>query len=75
MICAVQINGKLRFTAEIPAQPEGLSGKDKESREAEIIEAVLGMKEGRLWLTEKNDWDKRKRIIVVGGGKVLNVVF
>jgi leucyl-tRNA synthetase len=74
--CAVQVNGKLRFTTQVPAlsaerQKEG----DKEAREEAILSAVLRSEEGRLWLTEKNDWEKRKRIVVVGGGKVLNVVF
>jgi len=36
---------------------------------------VLATEEGRIWLMEKNDWEKRKRVVVVSGGKVLNVVF
>ncbi|KIW88661.1 leucine-tRNA ligase [Cladophialophora bantiana CBS 173.52] len=74
--CAVQINGKLRFTAQVPSPPpEGKAGYDSAAREAEIIRAVLETEEGRVWLTEKNSWEKRKRVIIVGGGKVLNVVF
>ena len=74
--CAVQINGKLRFTAQVPAatsEPE--VNFEKASREDQILEAVLHTEEGQSWLTQKNDWEKRKRVIVVGGGKVLNVVF
>lgn len=76
MTCAVQVNGKLRFTAKIPsARAESKDGLDKAAREAEILSAVLATNEGRLWLTEKNNWEKRKRVVVAGGGKVLNVVF
>jgi leucyl-tRNA synthetase len=71
IVCAVQINGKLRFTTQVPPP----SKDDKEKREAEIIDAILGTDEGHLWLTEKNDWEKRKRVVVVGEGKVVNFVF
>ncbi|OAP57553.1 leucine-tRNA ligase [Fonsecaea erecta] len=74
--CAVQVNGKLRFTAQVPSDSSGgKAGSDLAAREAEIIRAVLGTDEGRMWLTEKNNWEKKKRVVVVGGGKVLNVVF
>ncbi|KIW15857.1 leucine-tRNA ligase [Exophiala spinifera] len=74
--CAVQVNGKLRFTTEIPVtQPNGASSGGKEEREEAILKTILATDEGRLWLTEKNDWDRRKRVIVVGNGKVVNVVF
>lgn len=74
--CAVQVNGKLRFTTEIPSrEPDGAAPEGKEEREAEILRTILATDEGRLWLTEKNDWERRKRVIVVGNGKVLNVVF
>lgn len=74
--CAVQINGKLRFTTQIPSiQSRGTAAADKAARETEILDAVLKTEEGRLWLTEKNDWEKRKKVVVVGGGKLLNVVF
>ncbi|EXJ92537.1 leucyl-tRNA synthetase [Capronia epimyces CBS 606.96] len=76
MTCAVQINGKLRFTTQIPSgQAQGTSAAEKAARETEIVDAVLKTDNGRVWLTEKHDWGKRKRVVVVGGGKVLNVVF
>lgn len=76
MTCAVQINGKLRFTAQIPpSQSQGDMSSDKAGREAEILQAVLATEDGRVWLKEKNDWERRKRVVVVGNGKVLNVVF
>ncbi|KAJ9642651.1 hypothetical protein H2204_002299 [Knufia peltigerae] len=74
--CAVQVNGKLRFTTEIPSRrPDQSAAIGKEERETEILETILATDEGRLWLTEKNDWERRKRVILVGNGKVLNVVF
>ncbi|KAJ9608969.1 hypothetical protein H2200_006740 [Cladophialophora chaetospira] len=74
--CAVQVNGKLRFATQVPsALPEGVDVNDKAAREEQVVRTVLATEEGRLWLTEKNEWEKRKRVIVVGGGKVLNVVF
>ncbi|KIV89221.1 leucine-tRNA ligase [Exophiala mesophila] len=75
MVCAVQINGKMRFTADIPPPKEGHEALSKADRETEIVSAVLKTKSGQSWLTEKHDWEKRKRVVVVGGGKVLNVVF
>ncbi|KAJ9204637.1 hypothetical protein DTO164E3_1812 [Paecilomyces variotii] len=90
---AVQINGKLRFTATIPRMlspssaptPEPATTGDSTVHGAEqdpaaeeqnwIISHILETDEGKLWLTEKNDWEKRKRVIVVKGGKVVNIVF
>ncbi len=76
IVCAVQVNGKLRFTAKVPsAKSRETAGSDRAARDAEILEAVLSTEDGRIWLTQKNDWEKRKRVVVVGDGKVLNVVF
>lgn len=75
MVCAVQINGKLRFTVNVRPPATGESSEDKSKREAEIIDAIRTTAEGRLWLTEKNDWEKRKRVVVVHQGKVVNFVF
>lgn len=77
---AVQINGKLRCAVTIPrmdssvitaAQSKGPSQEEQDW----IIGRVLETAEGRLWLREKNDWEKRRRVIVVKGGKLVNVVF
>lgn len=73
--CAVQINGKMRFTVQIPSPSNSEVYGDKEQRETEIIDAILGTDQGRLWLTEKNKWEKRKRVVVVGEGRVVNFVF
>lgn len=67
--CAVQINGKLRFTTKIPAW------KGSPALEEYVVEQLLETTEGQLWLKEKNDWSGRKRVIVVGEGKVVNIVF
>ncbi|GAD99177.1 leucyl-tRNA synthetase [Paecilomyces variotii No. 5] len=40
-----------------------------------IISHILETEEGKLWLREKNNWEKRRRVIVVKGGKVVNIVF
>ena len=71
MTCAVQVNGKLRFTTEVPVSDQP---KSKEHEDA-IVNAVLSTEEGQLWLKERNDWSQKKRVVVVGGGKLLNVVF
>ncbi|KAL9112683.1 MAG: hypothetical protein Q9227_002986 [Pyrenula ochraceoflavens] len=93
--CAVQINGKLRFTAKIPVlrpppppSPRGEPAEGEEEGEEEEVEAeqpplleeylvekILETSEGKVWLTEKNDWEGRKRVVVVKGGRVVNVVF
>lgn len=74
--CAVQVNGKFRFTTSVPAPPtvDKKAERSKEHEEA-VVAAVLDTQEGRLWLKDRNDWDSRKRVVVVGGGKLLNVVF
>jgi leucyl-tRNA synthetase len=75
MTCAVQINGKLRFTTQIPVPRNEQDKESQASRETEILEAVLSTEEGRMWLNEKHEWERRRRVVVVGQGKVLNVVF
>ncbi|KAL2837265.1 hypothetical protein BJX68DRAFT_249887 [Aspergillus pseudodeflectus] len=75
-VVAVQINGKLRFTVTIPRM---LSPTTPESSVTEqqdyIITRILETEQGRLWLREKNDWEKHRRVIVVKGGKLVNIVF
>lgn len=77
---ALQINGKLRCAVTIPrmlspttTSPQG-KGPTQEEQDW-IISRVLETTEGKLWLREKNDWEKRRRVIVVKGGKLVNVVF
>jgi leucyl-tRNA synthetase len=81
---AVQINGKLRFTVTIPRQPlpprpqTPTSKEEQEENDDEkdfVLSRVLETEAGRLWLREKNDWEKRKKVVVVRGGMVVSVVF
>ncbi|PYH48269.1 leucine--tRNA ligase NAM2 [Aspergillus saccharolyticus JOP 1030-1] len=75
---AVQVNGKLRFSVTIPQRlsPTTTDANENITDEQDwIISRILETDEGRIWLREKNDWDKRRRVIVVKGGKVVNVVF
>jgi leucyl-tRNA synthetase len=78
---AIQINGKMRCAVNIPRMPSAAptsqgkkSGPTQEEQEW-IIGHVLETTEGKFWLKEKNDWEKRRRVIVVKGGKLVNVVF
>jgi leucyl-tRNA synthetase len=82
--CTVQINGKLRFSVQLPAIVDVTEGtrEDKDSRpaspEAHLTEQLLLTREGQYWLTEKNQFEKRKKVVVVdrpGGHKLVNVVF
>lgn len=73
----VQVNGKLRFSVHIPRFTERLENA-KEQAEAEkewVVSQILQTPEGKLWLTERNNWDRRKRVVVVRGGYVVNIVF
>ncbi|RAH80267.1 leucyl-tRNA synthetase [Aspergillus japonicus CBS 114.51] len=75
---AVQVNGKLRFSVTIPQRlsPTTTEANANTTDEQDwIISRILETDEGRTWLREKNDWEKRRRVIVVKGGKVVNVVF
>ncbi|OKL56946.1 hypothetical protein UA08_07917 [Talaromyces atroroseus] len=75
----IQINGKLRFNVTIPrliSTASSSSNTDTKTEEQNwIVDRILETEQGKLWLREKNDWEKRKRVIVVPGGRVVNVVF
>lgn len=70
--CMVHVNGKPRFSINVPAK--ALKG-EKEAVEDLLVKAAAATKEGEYWFTEKNRWAKRKRIIVAKTGTMLNVVF
>lgn len=74
--CAVQVNGKLRFTVDIPV-PQMQDGQvvNPQAYEEKVLSIVLDTEQGRSWLKERNDWSQRKKVILVGSGKLLNVVF
>lgn len=73
----VQVNGKVRFSVTIPRMlsPTTRASGDITEEQDWTINRVLESHEGRVWLREKNDWEKRRRVIVVKGGKLVNVVF
>ena len=68
----VQVNGKVKFTAQIPTPPPDLS---EQAREAYFADKLVQTEDGHYWLTDKNPWEKRKRVIVVRDGSLVNVVF
>jgi leucyl-tRNA synthetase len=76
--CAVQINGKLRFNVQIPAALDDDSDSSGDNAHPRLTRELLQKKEGTYWLTEKNQWEKRERIIVIDkldGSKLVNIVF
>lgn len=69
---AVQVNGKLRFTVRIArAQSATTAGETDEW----VVNRVLETRAGVEWLRERHDWEKRRRVVVVRGGSLMNVVF
>ncbi|ODM20437.1 hypothetical protein SI65_03490 [Aspergillus cristatus] len=73
---AVQVNGKMRFTATIPRRLSPTTEKpDAQEEQDWVVSRILETDEGRVWLRERNDWEKRRRVVVVKGGKLVNVVF
>jgi leucyl-tRNA synthetase len=70
--CVVHINGKPRFSVDVPARA---LKEEKEAVEDLLVKAATATKEGEYWFTEKNQWAARKRIIVAKSGTTLNVVF
>lgn len=77
MTCAVQINGKLRFTLDIPVPRSDATSETMQrmAREKLLAEKLLASDQGRYWLMEKNRWEERKKMIVIQEGKLVNVVF
>ncbi|KAI9762874.1 MAG: Leucyl-tRNA synthetase, mitochondrial [Chaenotheca gracillima] len=87
--CAVQINGKLRFTIDVPRLSSDLPNKlvydprrqnsdDVETHKTieALINAVLATEEGKHWLGSEPlaRVQAAKKIIVVRGGRVVNFV-
>ena len=72
-MCAVQVNGKLKFALSIPTASPDLSPQDLQ------VWTVSHVRESKEWsqLASKSDLDidTAKRIIVARGGRILNVVF
>lgn len=72
---AVQVNGKLRFTVQIPRAASATTAGSTEASDSWVVNRVLETRAGVEWLRERNDWEKRRRVVVVKGGRVVNVVF
>jgi leucyl-tRNA synthetase len=72
-VCAVQVNGKLKFAASIPLPPENIGGEDLSRW---VTEKILETDEGRLRLVGSGNIDvrKAKKVVVVRGGKTVNFV-
>ncbi|KAK3359761.1 hypothetical protein B0T25DRAFT_621198 [Lasiosphaeria hispida] len=70
--CAVQVNGKLRFVADIPKPPAGLKG---EGLRRWIIAELLKTEEGGVKLTNGSvDVKAARKVIVIKEGKLINFV-
>jgi leucyl-tRNA synthetase len=77
--CAVQVNGKFRFAAEIPIPPSGVEGK---ALQKWITDEILQTEEGKARFVGegeaakkgKVDIRKAKKVIVVRGGKTVNFI-
>ena len=71
--CAVQINGKLKFTVEIPSPQSDLP---QESLTPFVVSQV---RKSATWLnaSTKHHWslEEAKKIIVARSGRILNIVF
>ena len=70
--CMVHVNGKPRFSIDVSAS---VLSQNNEALQEFLVQTAFATTEGAYWFTEKNDWAKRKRIVVAKGGKMLNIVF
>lgn len=71
--CAVQVNGKLRFVAQIATPPESIG--NGEPLKDWVVAQVVESGEGREALSKgKIDLASAKKIIAVRGGRTLNIV-
>lgn len=69
--CAVQVNGKLKFTVEMPVPDERLEGRELQTW---MVGQIMGTDEGKRRLVGPMDVGKAKKVIVVRGGKTVNFV-
>lgn len=71
--CAVQVNGKLKFAAQIEAPPAELEGTSLQNW---VLRRVLESQKGaEAFRRFKWDVKSAKKVIVARGGRVLNLVF
>ena len=72
--CAVQENGKLRFTVSVAKPSTNLSSQESEEHFAKWMLAQIEVtEEGKRWFASKKDkvW---KRVVCVRGGRTVNFV-
>lgn len=71
--CAVQVNGKLRFACRIEAPEEGMVGEELTEW---VCERAWASGEGREARERGSvpEWRGAKRVVVVRGGRTVNVV-
>ena len=73
--CAVQVNGKVKFTCELEAK--GVQATEEEDEEEWFKKKIGQCAEGKKWFGEGQRFamGSVKRVIIVGGGKVVNFVY
>ncbi|KAL2162759.1 hypothetical protein VTH06DRAFT_6595 [Thermothelomyces fergusii] len=70
--CAVQVNGKVRASVDIPTPPAGLAG---EALTEWIVAEILKTEEGKARLADRGvDVARAKKVIVIKNGKLVNFV-
>ncbi|KAL2177863.1 uncharacterized protein P884DRAFT_199023 [Thermothelomyces heterothallicus CBS 202.75] len=70
--CAVQVNGKVRVSVDIPTPPSGLAGEELKEW---IVGEILKTKEGQARLVNRGtDVSRAKKVIVIKNGKLVNFV-
>jgi len=65
--CAVQVDGKTRFTLDIPASMV--------EHKYQIINLVLDTPDGKKWVRERMGNEPTEDVILAPGGRVINFVF
>jgi leucyl-tRNA synthetase len=75
--CAVQVNGKLKFTCEVEKEGQKEESHEGESEEEWFKDKIGNCPEGAKWFGRGQRFEMAnvKRIVVVGGGRVVNFVF
>jgi leucyl-tRNA synthetase len=76
---AIQIDGKLRFTMDLPAFLPATGIAEEQLRKKWLLEKIEHSAEGMKWLRDENGGTKKqRRVVVVGNGaegvKLVNIV-
>ncbi|KAL2144282.1 hypothetical protein VTI28DRAFT_9270 [Corynascus sepedonium] len=71
-VCAVQVNGKVRVSVDIPTPPAGLTG---EQLKGWIVGEIMKTEEAKTRLAGRGvDVSRAKKVIVIKNGKLVNFV-